>query len=168
MITAMAAVAIGVSALFVSLYETHLVRAHQRVSVWPHLQGGIAWDGDTFRVLMVNSGIGPARVEGIRVRVDGIPVPHWTAFFQEAGIATAPFMVHQISGRVLTAGETVDVLLLSDPTMAAAAHDRWGAARIEVCYCSVFDECWILDTEPGIPHREVRACPAWGAEAFLE
>ncbi len=165
MITAMAAVVIGVSALFVSLYETHLVRQHQRASVWPHVQGGIAWDGESFRVLMTNSGMGPARVEELRIRVDGTPVPDWDSFFREAGISTAPYMVHQISGRVLTPGETVEVLVLADPAMAAATHDRWGAVGVETCYCSVFQECWVTDV--GSFRQEVRSCPAWGAEAFV-
>ncbi len=165
MITAMAAVVIGVSALFVSLYETHLVREHQRASVWPHIQGSIAWDGESFRVLMGNSGMGPARVEALRVRVDGTPVPDWNTFFRESGIATAPFLVYQISGRVLPAGETVDVLVLGEPSMAAAAYDRWPGVDVETCYCSIFDECWIADM--GGLRREVRTCPDWGEEAFV-
>jgi hypothetical protein len=164
MITATAAVIIGVSALFVSLYETHLGREHQKASVWPHLEGGYSWDGESFRVITGNSGLGPARIEGIRIRVEGEAVRDWQEFFRQAGIATQPYTTSQLSGRVLLPGDPMEVLVLRDPAMAAATQERWEVVSVEACYCSIFDECWVTDFQS--LREEVRRCPTWGETAF--
>ncbi len=38
---------------------------------------------------------------------------------------------------------------------------------ITYCYCSIFDECWVVDSEKDLqtPDR-VDECPAFGDEAF--
>jgi hypothetical protein len=145
MITACAAVVIGVSALAVSLYEAGLIREHQRASVWPYLQGGHSWDGSSFRILVENSGIGPARVEAVQLTVDGSPVPDWTGFFQALEVPTSAYTTSQLSGRVLLPGRPLEVLILNAPEMAAATFERWDRVAVRTCYCSVYDECWDTD-----------------------
>jgi hypothetical protein len=145
MITAVAAVVIGVSAIFVSLYEANLVRQQQRASVWPHLEAGHGFDGVTFRILAENTGIGPSRVEQVVLRYDGEPFPDWSTFFERAGIPVRGYLQSQISGRTLLPGRPLDVLVVSDPDVTGAVNEHWARVNAEACYCSIFDECWITD-----------------------
>lgn len=166
MITASAAVVIGVSALFVSLYETSLIREHQRASVWPHLEGGYSWDGDRFRVLAWNSGVGPARVEQVVLRVDGEPVEDWGEFFGRTGISVGAYVTSQLSGRVLLPGGPLEVLVVEDAEIAASLQARWADVTFVACYCSVFDQCWEADFQA--VRTEVRSCTLGRERLFLQ
>ncbi len=145
MITAASAVVIGVSALFVSVYEAQLVRQQQRAAVWPHLEAGHSFDGQSFRVLAENTGIGPSRVEQVVLRYDGEPLDDWSSFFEQAGIPVRGYLQSQLSGRTLLPGRPLDVLLVTDPEILNAVNDHWSRVRAEACYCSIFDECWVTD-----------------------
>lgn len=69
MITAITAVIIGVGAIGVSLYETTLVRQQLKGSVWPYLEGGFSYNQEGFRYFLVNSGVGPARIQLLLLRL---------------------------------------------------------------------------------------------------
>jgi hypothetical protein len=49
--------------------------------------------------------------------------------------------------------------------LQAAVADR--ANAVEYCYCSIFDECWTVDSRtPGAGPAGVAACPDYGDGAF--
>jgi hypothetical protein len=167
MITATAAVVIGVSALFVSLYETSLVRQHQRASVWPYLEAGHSWDGQRFRVLAANTGIGPVRVEQVFLRMGEEYLVDWGALVAQAeprpGVG---WMTSQFSGRVLLPGDPIDLLVVEDVELAERLNDLVDEVRLEVCYCSIFDECWETDFRE--VRRPVRSCALNPGPAFRQ
>ena len=76
--------AVGVAAIaaaVASLYQTSLAREQLRASAWPVLEqgnGGPSADRPYTRVVM-NRGIGPARVRSMVVLADGKPVMSWNA-----------------------------------------------------------------------------------------
>ncbi|PKL96031.1 MAG: hypothetical protein CVV18_03195, partial [Gammaproteobacteria bacterium HGW-Gammaproteobacteria-8] len=77
MITALSAILIGICALGVSLYETTLIRQAQKGSAWPYLGGGYGYNREGFRYFVENAGVGPAKIEYIRVTLDDSPVRSW-------------------------------------------------------------------------------------------
>lgn len=143
MITAISAVFIGVCAIGVSLYETSLIRQAQKGSVWPALGGGYSYNQDGFSYLLENSGVGPAIIEYIILSVDDEPVDTWSQFFEKLDVDVTNYLVTQASGRIISPQSTVDILFIPPSKIIDQIADQQSRVKVEVCYCSVYDDCWI-------------------------
>lgn len=152
MIVAIAAVVVGVCALGVSLFQASIMREQQRemrvqrlAEVWPHVEFGSSYDGEQYRLLALNTGIGPARIKSVRMLLDDEPFRDWGDALSELGGTTAFNYQHsQLNGRVLPAGDVLEALVVTEERFVdslAAATDR---ITSEICYCSVYDECWLF------------------------
>jgi hypothetical protein len=119
-----------------------------------------------------NLGVGPAKIRSFEISIDGRPVTDHTALISAAhGAAVAeplrddlPILSTAVNGRVLRPGETITFLRWDhDPTVdapwTALDRARFGRLGLRVCYCSVFDECWI-GTLQSTEAEPVAACPA--------
>ena len=95
-----------------------------------------------------NDGVGPARIESVTMTVDGKPVRNWKDVFRALyGDAKVDATYSQVYGKVLPPNTnretTIEAVHLFDPEQARAffaARDRFDMA---ICYCSVYDDCWI-------------------------
>jgi hypothetical protein len=118
---------------------------------------------------LTNKGIGPARIEGMEVSLDGKPVANAAELLQTCCAspdkAAAPFggVVSTANGEILRPGEEKHYLRLNkladDPRWAKVA-ELPGKVSVKVCYCSVFDECWVAQSGDMRKVEQVKACPA--------
>ncbi len=155
-----AALALSVLALASSAYQTRLMQAQtelmqkqSRASVWPYIQIGKNEDSnhpghESFTWRVDNNGVGPAKIESVQVMLDGKPYRNWFELF----VALAPDQqfhgqTSSLGGLVLPPNlnreTTIEMVKPDTPERAKvfiAAQERM---TIEVCYCSVYDECWI-------------------------
>ena len=173
-IDAIASGFVGALALAVSTYNVYLQREQIRAQVWPHLEwtytetGG----GSQFEWNVENTGVGPAVVKAVRVRVDGKSVKTWGEALDLLGkvdpelkeFATYDDVIHeQLVGRVLGSGVTHHPLRFGgtrpeEQKLLVRAYEK---AEVEICYCSTLDECWFRRES-----RPVRTCPG-EAEGFV-
>jgi len=139
---------------------------------WPLLEydysNGREDGGRAIRLLIVNAGVGPARMRTLEVSCNGQVVRNSTELLEHcAGYRRAadqqPVSVHSAftgKGDVLRAGESAAILAIGD----FSGHEQlWSVLNgmlekmtLRACYCSVFNECWTsdlvtLDPEP-VPH----------------
>jgi hypothetical protein len=129
-----------------------------------------------FRFTVANSGIGPAKIRSVRIAVDGKPQGRWAEVFQSLiGSSDVRFGSSTLGGRVIRAGEIVNVVtLIGEPAQRleeslANSADRSGRIGMRICYCSVFDQCWMTKDDGKLSEPEsVEECPDFGEEAFLE
>lgn len=167
-------VAVGLAAIIavlVSLYQASLARQQLRASAWPHLSQGNGYTFNSpYQFVVSNEGIGPARIKAFRVFVDGRPVPTWNAAVRGLTGEGEPALIYSSFGRgsVLVPGSTRTLLTLP---AGARAQKFWVAAqnrlRTQVCYCSVYDECWLADSEEPEP-KELKACTADSVTEFRQ
>jgi hypothetical protein len=118
---------------------------------------------------LANTGIGPARLRSVELSFNGKPAATLTALLQicctqEPASAlpnTNSWSSGDERGAMVPAGKEVNLFAWPE----APGDPRW--RRLEqvrdrigtrVCYCSVFDECYLRDREHREPQR-VRACP---------
>lgn len=176
MVVGVCAVIIGVCALFVSLYETRLMRQQQRAAVLPILELGRSHyvtgeDSDRWRLSLhaTNVGIGPARVLDFRVTVDGRPQQTWGAAMQALlGVdGVVRYGQSSINGRTLPADREIVMFDLADERYAPGIVSEFERLDYEACYCSVFDECWIASYSGYGAHEAVEACRR-DDDSFLE
>ena len=123
MLTALAAVLIGVSALFVSIYQASIMREQQRImreqqraSVWPYLEIGTNFNSTGLRIRVMNQGVGPARIQAVEVTVDDDAMMNWSAVL--SALLESPNVPHvrrSISGRVLAPDSEITIFELTPP-----------------------------------------------------
>ncbi len=150
------ATVIGLLSLAVSAYTAYTLYVQTRAQVFPYLQVVVV--GDQHRVGVHNKGVGPAFVRSVRLTVDGKPTTNWTAFFGALGIKLVGSMAFSNVNHVaIAANETLPALIFADPadfkSFVSIDPARY---RVDLCYCSVLDECWAfaqaVDADPE-PHR---------------
>ncbi|WP_306015039.1 hypothetical protein [Oceanicaulis sp. MMSF_3324] len=168
----LAAAVAALIALFVAWDQGRVMRQEIRASVWPALQvDGFSTqrDDDIVQGLNIqNAGVGPARIDSIAVFYQGALVTDLEALSDLFPGHTGRSAT-SVSGRIIGAGDTVEVfsfqLLRADGDDAVEMmYDLASNYTVDVCYCSVLDECWIAHTSgAATPKPEsVDACPAEG------
>jgi hypothetical protein len=172
---ALGVLAISLISLFVAVSANRTQERMLAASVWPSLQFGtsnVGSDGTpqlTFDLL--NRGVGPARLRWSELSVAGRPVRTLRELFAACcgeEVATYGFS-SGLHRRVLGSDEWIHVVRipregLPDPLWEAldrARHD----VRLRACYCSVLDDCWVLDSDADEPAR-VEVCPAAPAKTW--
>jgi hypothetical protein len=151
-VTSLLALAVSIFALAIGAWQTRLMQSQARASVWPHLSIGYTYnsrvDENGFIWNVDNNGVGPARIENVTVTLDRKPMKNWhevlaaLGFREEIRTSTTSF-----SGDVIPPSlnrETAIAAIRVNQAEAAAAFkaavDRF---TIDVCYCSVYDDCWV-------------------------
>ncbi len=169
---------IGVPALLISLvvaYGTYVqagaTQRMQQAAAWPFVAyqtGNYTADGQRLiNLSFVNNGLGPALIGPVEVRFHGramrSPIDLLSACCgYRAGMAMQ-LRTSPIINIAIRPGEEVIFMGLPAVPANAAMVDRLDAARdqiqVRACYCSIFDNCWIVDGPQRKP-QAVDACPA--------
>ncbi|MEL8056721.1 MAG: hypothetical protein AAGK66_11230 [Pseudomonadota bacterium] len=183
---------IATLALYAALNESDAVRKQQQASVWPHIQidrTNITTDMNTGLIIGVsNRGIGPARIRGVNVTLDGEALQSWNQVFEQILPDASGYFPRTdsfISTTVLVPGSNVVTIDLNTEIYTtydldsmdgiatreetenlilglreAFAEDR---LEMELCYCSVFDDCWHVSSIERDP-TPVRNCAVYSNE----
>ncbi|HEU4662628.1 MAG TPA: hypothetical protein VFS55_01220 [Dokdonella sp.] len=161
-LAAVIAALIGALALLVSGYTAYLQRTQVRAQVWPYLMLA-SYDTEN-SVKLLNKGVGPAIVKSVRVTVDGKPQRTWRDVTSALGLKRAPLRTSTITDNVISGGEVVPMLVIGDEDVYHRyRHESERRSRVEICYCSTLEECWLYtadDASTRAGHEPVEACPA--------
>ncbi len=150
--TSALALAVSIFALAIGAWQTRLMQSQARASVWPHLEVGYTYnsnvDENGFIWRIDNNGVGPARIESVALTLDGKPMKSWPAVLMALGFhGEMRVSTTSLAGEVIppslnreTAIETIRVNQRDAAALFKAAVPRF---RMDVCYCSVYDDCWV-------------------------
>ena len=179
MTVAVAAVFISVVSLAVAILHgrtmERMAEANARLvaaNSWPFVQYGAGWgttDGVTrVHMQVFNSGVGPAKIESAELMWKGVAYRGSREFLEACcgfdPAAGTAFDSDGFAGYVLRAGTNVRFLQFSkqaDPAVFAALQQVVLSRdlQLNVCYCSIFDECWQGDlTALNLKPKQVEAC----------
>jgi hypothetical protein len=161
-------------ALMATLRESEEVRRQTAAAVWPYLQMRVV-DFDqgeqaALSVSFTNTGVGPAKVRALRLTLLGDAIRDWDQVVVKLGSPSdVPFARDFIVRRVLAPGESVTVFSTEWPQLVRAMKAAIASpdTNVVLCYCSIFDECWLADS--GAPHADpspIKDCPEFGAAQF--
>lgn len=120
------------------------------------------------RVIVTNAGVGPAKLETFEMSWQGSTYPTWPALARACcgyarptdpkdGIDTS-----SIGGSVLRPGQELPILYY--PWTPANAdtwqklHNVVPSVHFRICYCSVFDQCWLTNGQSLHP-KPTAVCP---------
>jgi hypothetical protein len=150
-LTALTAIVLSVVALFVAWDQSRVMRAQQHGALIPIVELGQTLSNDeegvSFELMVRNEGVGPAFVEHVSLRRDGVPVLSANEL-----IASLPPGAGRSwgssNGLTLGVGEDVMLLTLSweagqvDTAAFYQMIEALQSWQFDVCYCSVFGRCW--------------------------
>jgi hypothetical protein len=172
-VLALAGLFTGAVALYAALEESQAVRRQASAIVWPYVQVALQTsqgeEAASFEVQLVNAGVGPALIDQVHLQIAGRSVITWRDAVTAVGAPEAAFSHDFAAGRVLRPGEVVRLFSTQDPRASAAllALTEAGQARLELCYCSIYDQCWLRPADPSIVRPQaVASCPTYGERAF--
>lgn len=184
---ALAALTISAVSILVARDTSQTMERLAHASFWPFMQlgsGNIRDDGThAISFGLENVGTGPARIHGFTVQVDGRQLPSdghlltnilraccdeefTAALAQDRGDIAAVYgseVSSPVANRFLA--PNAEITAISWPrnqsnvalwTTLDQARQR-GRITMSVCYCSVFDECWIAQSY-AFPPQQVNSC----------
>jgi hypothetical protein len=150
-----------------------MVKQNERMvqaNTWPYVMVFFSTADEAgnslFKIGVVNNGVGPARIGSVRVEYQGKPTKDVRGLAarvaHDAGHDVADVQQSDIGG-VLPARQTVNILSAKDPFSPAWLIDALQKANyrnemnVQVCYCSILEECWIAHLE-GTQPEPVKSC----------
>jgi hypothetical protein len=152
----------SVLALLVSAYATYWQRQQARAMVLPRLQVSTWFDAGKVTIALENVGVGPADIKTVQVSLGGKPVTSWKDFFVTIdafkGVENPRINSATVRGRVIGPGRETKVLEIVDLRAAARVRAVLPRLTVELCYCSVLEECWHLVDGEGTRHDPARSC----------
>jgi hypothetical protein len=169
------AVSISFISLFLAIANGKAMDRLVQANSWPFVQitySNVNPDGTPHIHLdIANKGVGPALIESLAVEYRGVPVRDPRAMLNAIlKRTTAPPHPRIISSSVvhsvLAAKELISFVEFSPQEFSAEDYATIGAGvqalRFVACYCSVFDECWVVDTQDARKIRppKVKECPS--------
>lgn len=169
-IISLTALLMSMVAVFVSIYEARILKEQQlimqtqeKTSVWPYLDGALSYEySDKIRIRFdfENKGIGPAKIRKMTLLFQEEPIKDYvdlmnkldTFFPKEADMGVSYKLVE---GDVISPGEQFTNLQIeSNRFPGDLSKLRELDLHFDVCYCSVYDDCWSID------HQDTRNRPA--------
>jgi hypothetical protein len=167
------AVFLSMVSIFIAVHHGQTMERLVEANSWPNISyysGNISDDGSRpeIRLVLRNTGVGPARIDTMELFYKDKPYTSPRDFL-EACCGKGPYedIIDQASGTVLPARETVAFLEL----LPGKDQDVWDKLnkerfnlRIRACYCSVFDECWIMNSTQRRPERTGQCSPSQPVE----
>ena len=163
MLVAFSAMLIGICALVVSIVEVRIMRQEQRANAWPRVEPFVD-TGQNFVMRLTNKGFGPALIRGVIVTVDSVPVRNWDDLSFKLIGDSVTYTQAKITDTVLAPQNDIVIFKPSlVGEMSEILSDSIGRVGIEVCYCSIYEDCWWL-RRPSFAggarwnHEEVKVC----------
>jgi len=179
---AVTALITSISSIAIAIHHGHIMEKLVQANSIPYMQGGfsnITPDGQRVISLdLLNRGVGPAHEQSLRVRVGdryvtsvGELIAASLGAEQAAEVESALNPIkNQVRKRFIPGGGQQQVFSMKRTEENAHYWDLLNVKRgnwdIELCYCSVFEECWqvrnaFADPEP------IAACTRDEAREFV-
>jgi hypothetical protein len=162
---------IALSSLGFAIHEAHVSRQHDRLSVQPYFFVSFYFDDTGVGWKAANDGLGPARIRGFKVLVDGVPQKATNTFPDvirsafKISIDTKMQFLNPYAGSRVAAGSSFTLAWARSPSPdAAKITDGYNRISFEVCYCSIYDECWLFSSQGPLEARRDDACSTFANE----
>jgi len=160
MIVALSALLIGLVTAFTSIYSAYVDREYAKASVWPRLEVFRSFGGNSFSYGISNSGTGPALIKYVTIKNDSTYIKMWKEIEAFKNIRQS-----HISNRTLSPQNSITpVSYQGDDAKELLKADEF--ISIELCYCSIYDECWVIDKNNR--PESVAVCAMENKQIFLQ
>jgi hypothetical protein len=160
---------IALVALATGVYQAKLSRDQAKAAVWPYLISGNSGENGYARIVQ-NVGLGPAIVGSFEIHVDGTPMHSWREVADSLHVPISFKGSRSTTfrhGLVVPIGANIHLIELPDSADILLIRSHLSHLRTYICYCSLYDDCWALDSDISTPNK-VKACKDDPLRAFRE
>ena len=177
MTIAVTALVTSVSSIVIAVQHGHTMEKLVEANSIPYLESGFSAatteGANVLSLDLLNRGVGPAHEESLRVTVDNRPVKSFRELVlaslgpsdgpraYQAFHQTRTILKNDVPKRFIAAGQSQMVFKIPRTAgngawwdLLAKQQPRWS---VGFCYCSVFDECWLVPRE-GADTRRIKQC----------
>lgn len=176
---ALSAFIVSLSSLWLTVHNAHTMERLVTANSYPNIDFNYGNEFDfqdgrgarpALYLSLNNTGVGPARLRSIELSFGGKPAASLQAVIDicctaqnSSPLAKTDYWTSgDMRGVMVQAGKEVNLFAWAeapgDPRWARANQLR-GNIGVRVCYCSVFEECYVRDRDRREP-VPVKACPA--------
>ena len=161
---ALCAFFVSIVSLYLGIHSAHTMEKLVASNSYPNIDNSSstldpALAKGTIHFELINTGVGPARIEWVSVAFRGKPVRDMTELLTSCcEVPSTPskiFTSGDIEGTLLPAGRSPRIFTWPEPAKPEPAWNRLSSAMqyvaITTCYCSVFDECYIRRPDQARP-----------------
>jgi hypothetical protein len=151
---------IALCALSFSIYNGWLQRQSQKLSVRPRMTVSFFYNDQGSGFLFGGTGIGYATLKSFDVLVDGKAQHNWTEMCRALGFATKPsfeFVVPRPE-TIFKPDSYEKVFWIASGPYSEELKLKADRIIIKSCYCSIYDECWRVDSQNQVPEA-LSSCP---------
>jgi hypothetical protein len=135
--------------MFVYIYQARIMSKQTQAATWPYLEVIFSNSNDHFSINVTNKGVGPAIIKNATLYLDGLfyPDTHKNADSIAYILTGSRNLLNgytNIHNRVMSPGEVINFIEINDSTSVKLLLQslKQHSVQLEICYCSVFDECW--------------------------
>ena len=150
---------VALCALMLSIFQGYATRKHARLSVRPlvTISGAVNEHGSGWK--LGNTGLGPGLVRWFEVTVDGKPVHNWLEFGQAVGLPEGFQFRYWVPSRATTIPpqEPKEFFWVQPGPADQALRSTQAKVTMRMCYCSLYEECWLATGGPNVPPYQ--PCP---------
>ena len=116
--------------------------SYARASVWPRVElyRSFSPKDELFSYGIMNNGTGPAIIKYVKVIYNEKPIKKWSDF-----IAATNLVQSHIGTRILPSQANFSAVSIKDKAYLTEILKMDEQVAIELCYCSIYDECWLVD-----------------------
>jgi hypothetical protein len=166
-VSGIAAIVVAALAMASTAYSAYLQRKQTHAAVWPRIVVR-ASRLPQWHLSFENKGVGPAIVRYVALRVDGAPVKTWTELARAVlrRDEKPAFIYSSAKAATLSSREVLNLFSLQDDGLTGEFVRSANRLSFSVCYCSIFDDCWMVDDPDAL--RPVTSCPEDSPDAFQE
>lgn len=164
----LASAIIALAALSLAIYTAWLNRDYLRKSHRPQMGGSFWYNENGSGFEFGNIGVGVAYLKWFQVEVDRKPVNNWGSMINALHLSDdtppkAPVSMDQYihfnnPRPVYAPGQTYPHFTVSPGPPEAAFHKQGERVNLRACYCSLFDECWEVNSLTNVPKPREDAC----------
>ena len=155
MIVALAAIVVSVMSLAVYIFQANIMMDQQHTAVWPHVEWSTTYVSDDqnqeFYISVVNKGVGPALVKDTKLYLDGKVYKNgdYDDFMKDLmgeGRRDSLWILYSVvDNRVMAPGDEVRIFHVKNWQGARIPVVDYSRYKYELCYCSIYDDCWSTD-----------------------
>jgi hypothetical protein len=162
LVSTLAAVS-SIATAIIMMRQTSVIARQLSSTVWPYVAIGADLQNTRAAFRADNDGLGPAIVHAVVVRIDGKPQRH----FSDAIVRLLEMLSRSQPSRhagwqfsnadVLRPGQIVTLMEIDSPSAATLIAQQFNHLDIEMCYCSLLDQCWVTGSQV-TTSRAVTSC----------
>jgi hypothetical protein len=169
LVIAICALLVSTLATAATWWQSRVVGQQLSAQVWPYVSLVNTLGPDRIEIAVANDGPGPAIIKTAVLTVDGKPQRTVMAAIRtvagdlKSKTKSKPGTAHLSTtslnpGSVLRPLSTRTVVTLVSAAVVPRVLPELRRVKLEVCYCSILDACWIVATSQDFP-QEVAHCP---------